>query len=355
MKNINNITKTTIFLIFVYFLDKILSMNITHSSKLLLGAKKNFDVVSGCHEIVVPNNFKKLVLNLSSENLDAILITDSKIERCDEKYDITKCCAKNSTFCIENIKPTKNDLKLNYCIRNTNIYACKLNNDNQFNSRLLHGEINISSNDTSVPINTEAIAQGNTTELPPNNTLTENDQSSMNNTLPPLISSGPGKITIEALVIKDQGCQTAEFIPEVACSTLGLQNCKNPDYCSDRCVYVECRTDLGNPNARVFSMCLPSNITDSDISNRCRNHITFTTNEPYVYKKQCEKISNDQGKDQYIGTSSHKFFKFLIFLMGVIVIFLCIASVYYRFSKKYNDGIPPFEAPWFMPNFIFPK
>jgi hypothetical protein len=352
--NINYIAKTTIFLIILNISETIISMEITNSSKILLGAKKTFEVQQGCHEIVIPNNFKKLVLNLNSENLDAILLTDSKIENCDEKYDITKCCTKNSTFCIENINPTKNDLNLNYCIRNTNLYACKLNKD-QGSIRILQGDAPTPTNESAIPINTDTKTQGNNTDSNASNTDTNTPQPSENNPSLPLISSGPGSITIEALVIKDQGCQTAEFIPEVACSTLGLQNCKNPQFCSDRCVYVECRTELENPNARVFSMCLPFNLTDSDISNRCRNHITFNTNEPFVYKKQCEKIPNDQNQDKYLGVSSHKFFKFLIFLMGAIVIILFVASVYYRFSKKYNDGIPPFEAPWFMPNFIFPK
>jgi hypothetical protein len=345
MKNFK-CTTSFMLIIILNLLKLIKSIEISKSSKILLGATNTFDIDHGCHEIIIPNNFKKLVINLNSENLDSILITDSKIQICDEKYDLTKCCQKNSTFCIVNKNPTKNDFNLNYCIRSTNLYACKLDVSNSTNRILQEISANLSD---------ETNTSNNNLE---NNTDSKDkpEESIITNPLPTSINKNPGKVTIETVIIKDQGCQTAEFLPEVECSTLGLQNCKNPNFCTDRCVYVECRKELENPDSRIFSMCLPYNLTESDITNRCRNHISFSDNQPNVYKKVCEKKMNDPGlNENFDSNSTHKFFKFLIFVMGVLVIFLFMASVYYRFSKKYNDGMPPFEAPWFIPNFIFPK
>lgn len=335
-----------IILILVNIFELTRSMDISNSSKMLLGATSTFEVQQGCHEIIIPNNFKKLVMNLNSENLDAFLITDSKIENCREIYDLSECCSKNSTFCIENKNPSKNDFNLNYCIRSTYLYACKLNPDTNSTSRILQEDTTQSTD--------ENLNSPNNTNLMFNNS-DSSYKTYQNNSSLIQSNSGPGIVTIDLSIIKDEGCQTAEFIPEVACSTLGLQNCKDPNFCSDRCVYVECRTEMENPNAREFSMCLPYNLTENDITNRCRNHITFSDSQPYVYKKYCERNPNDQSNNEFIGISSHSFFKLLVFIMGVFVILLFIASVYYRFSKKYNDDIPPFEAPSYIPNFIFPK
>lgn len=329
-------------------------MQITDSSKILLGATNTFNLHEGCKEIIITNNFLKLNLDINSSNLTSILITDSRIGDCQDNYNITKCCSRNSTFCIENKNPTTNQLKLNYCMRQTYLYACILDQSFVVQVRRLQGGELAMAGQELLMDGTDIFSLNDNTEQTNNFTDLVNissDNTTQTSFVAPILS---GVITLKTETKKGEGCQTAEFIPEVGCSTLGLQNCKDSQLCSDQCMYVECRTDLANADSRVFSMCLPVNLTDNDITNRCSNHITFSQSQPYVYKKSClNSIDNRQA--EISGYSSRTLFKFLLFILGTIIIVLFIASVYYRFSKKYNDGIPPFEAPWFFPNFIFPK
>jgi hypothetical protein len=99
-------------------------------------------------------------------------------------------------------------------------------------------------------------------------------------------------------------------------------------------------------------MCLPVNLTNSDIINRCRNHISFIDTEPQVYEKTCKRAFDQT--DIVQKDSSHTFFKFLAVVFGVTVLTIFIASVYYRF-KLSIDNAPPFDPPSIFPNFIFPR
>jgi hypothetical protein len=337
-----------------------------------LGLTKTFDLKGiECQEIIIPNNFKKLVLKLESKNLDRVLITDQKIERCTEGKDIEKCCSRNSTFCFENVNPTQNEFRLNYCIDYTYVYAC-----NVYDSRLryLEGEFNnIMINNTNL-LNTSQLNSSLLNNTRPDLILSNNTSTNVsltnftnNNSSQQTMSDSPpiftyenkqGQLTLTTSVIKGQGCQSTESVPETECSSIGLNSCKDQNKCITECSYVECRKELLDPGSRVFAMCLPSKLSDNEVLNRCRNHIVFssdentsTTIEPKVYKLTC----NRQEEFMYIPKeSSHAFFKFILILFGVVILTTFITSVYYRF-KMSMDGVPPFEAPAMVPNFIFPR
>ncbi len=292
--------------------SEVCSLNIKQAkNKTKLGLSETYEVIENeCREIIIPNNFKKLVLNLESDKLSRVLITDKRVEKCDETEELSKCCSRNSTFCIDNVNPTKNDFRLNYCIDFTYLYACNF------------GQKSLENNTT---LNSSEIAK---------------------NTSEPVKSS----IYLATSVVKGQGCHTTEFIAETACSSIGLVSCKDPQKCTSDCSYVECRKDLGDATSRVFATCLPSKLTNEDITNRCKNHVAFEKSAPQVFKLTCDKKDETYIPDK----SSHSFFKLLMIIMGVLILVIFISSVYYRF-KMGIDGIPPFDPPSFAPNFIFPR
>jgi hypothetical protein len=269
-----------------------------------LAENKTFIVTKDCKEIIIPNNYKKLILQIKSTNIDKVLLTDQRIDSCNDEYDIRNCCSANSTFCMENKNPSYNDFRLNYCIDYTFLYACIFNKPNDIS----------------------------------------------NNADLDIVKEGNIKVTTD--VVRGHGCNTAEFIPEVECSSLGLNACKDPKNCYKRCKYVECRTNELDVNTKVFSMCLPSNYTRNDISEKCKNHISFNNSMPGIYQQQCDRTlsENEHGKKE----SSRTFFKFLAVIFGMAMLITFIASVYYRF-KLSIDNSPPFEPPSLCPNFIFPR
>ena len=368
-------------------IEIITGINITPAAqRTKLGVKQSFEVNGvECEEIIIPNNYKKLVLNLESKSLDRVLITDVRIEKCGENFDLSKCCNRNSTFCIENVNPTQNDFRLNYCIDYTYVYACNVINPNKnMNLRFLEGEVNNTSNNTSKNtsnntsnntsisnqiinnslVENKTLINSNSTTNTTTNTVNDTKNSSISSTepnTPPVFTyeDKKGSLTVSTAIIKGQGCQTTENVPETECSSIGLVSCKDTNKCSTECSYVECRKELTDPGTRVFAMCLPSKLSDSEVINRCRNHVVFSPDsetssliQPQVYKKVCEKREEEL---QYIPKqSSHAFFKFILIIFGVVILAIFISSVYYRF-KMSMDGVPPFEAPAIVPNFIYPR
>lgn len=301
------------------------SLNIS-SDKMLLVDTQTFEVTKGCREIIIPNNYKKLILQLVSTNIDQILLTDQRINKCNDNSNIQNCCTSNSTFCMQNSNPSRNDFRLNYCIDYTYLYACILDS-NQIST------YNITANNTS---NTTNSTNAN---VQTNSAVYSSDQ-----------QAGTIKITTD--VVRGQGCNTAEFIPETDCSSVGINTCKDPVNCYRRCKYVECRKEQSDPSTKVFSMCLPVNLTTADIESRCKNHVSFNDTKPQVYEQVCNKVQDDTSFTK--SESSHTFFKFLAVIFGVLVLTTFIASVYYRF-KLSIDNTPPFDPPSICPNFIFPR
>ena len=291
------------------------SLNISKDNKMPLAFTKIFNITNECTEIQIPNNYKKLILKLESNSLNKILVTDMKIDSCNEKTNIKACCNKNATFCMENTNPTNNEFHLNYCIDYTYIYACKFKDDPKNIIKDL------------------------------NNTNT----SQLNNTI--IFPEKIANITVNADIVKGQGCTTAEYIAETECSTLGLINCLDQTKCFASCVYVECRQESASPKSKIFSMCLPSELRDSEIVSRCKNHVAFKDIIPEPFKVNC---TNPNEFDYDKKNSSHTFFKFLIVIFGVFVLILFISSVYYR-SHIGNYKTAPFEPPSICPNFIYPR
>lgn len=281
----------------LFFIENISSILIKNGfAKIKLNVTETYNINNNeCREVKIPNNFKKLILNIRSNNLDRVLITDQKIEKCSDPLSLASCCTRNSTFCIENLNPTKNDFNLNYCIDYTYLYACK-------------------------------------------NNLTSSAEAS--------------NVTITTNIIRGQGCQTTENIPEATCSSIGLNSCKDSQKCSPDCSYVECRQDEFDPSTRVFAMCVPSTDSSSDIISKCSNHVKFVDSQPEFYKLECSRT--DDMNSYTPPDSSHSFFKFLLILLGVVLIATFITSVFYRF-KLSMDGVPPFEPPAMIPEFIFPR
>jgi hypothetical protein len=276
------------------------SFNIYKNLTIPLDFSQQVDINTGCIGLTIPNNYKRLALNFNTTNIDKLLITDVSLEKCDESTNIEKCCSANSTFCINNSNPTNYNFKLNYCIDNTFVYACKFAN--------------------------------------PNNTETDSNNNS-------------SSIIVTTSIDSVNGCSTNEFIPETECSSLGIDTCKNPHLCVKKCSYVECRRDILRKETKVFDMCLPADTPMSETITRCANHIQFEGRTPEVYILPC---TNEVYVDDIRKEPSHKFFKLLLIVFGAIVLITFISSIYYRF-KINLDGTPPFDAPIFCPQFIFPR
>lgn len=343
------------------------SMEINKGNKMPLAFTKIFEAKKGCTEIQIPNNFKKLILKLNSNNLDRILVTDMKIDQCSEKYNIKACCSKNATFCMENSNPTQNEFHLNYCIDYTYIYACispddpifqeRYNQDNKISEAGKEKKID-SSNNTN---NINFLNETNNATLENNNTknrLLFNDKPKIfSNQKETLIESNTlfgeilGNIKVDADIKRGEGCTTAEYLPETECSTMGLLNCRDQTKCNKNCLYVECRQAAEDPKSKVFSMCLPADLRDSEIESRCKNHAAFKEIIPQPFKINCTNINefNYFKKD-----SSHTFFKFLLVIFGVFLLALFISSIYYRYHCS-NYKNEPFDPPSFCPNFVYPR
>lgn len=362
------------------------SLQINNSADIKLGETQTYAITKGCQEVRIPINYKRLVLNVESNNLQRVVITDKKISYCDGNKLSTSCCSKNSTFCMENDNPVKNEFRLNYCTDYTYVYACGYESISQL--RILQEEVaeppaNVSETNTTMenntnpsPVVTPTSNNTNSTSstfTPTNSTLINNMNSTSeipapvptNSTIiknetkpvPPIASpNGPGSLTLTTSIIKGQGCITTENFEETKCSSLGIEACQDKQSCSPKCSYVECRKERNDPYSKVFSLCLPSQLNDLEMISRCKNHIDFVEPEqitPQLYRKDCNKeISMEDEEVQK--ESSHSFFKFLLVIFGVIVLTTFIASVYYRF-KVSIDGVPPFEPPSIFPNFIFPR
>jgi len=321
------------FLITFVFIQYTSTMIIQKEEKLLLPQTKLFDVWNGCREIRIPINYKKLKIKIKSTNINRLLVTDERINTCNQIWDIKSCCMKNSTFCMENSNPTKNEFQLNYCIDQTFIYACyspedpsnnltkiidkdedeeekekeKINNDNDKNNT----EIN--NNETKIIENDKTI----------NNTYVEGNS---NSTAKRILNTEEtvGQILINATIIKGEGCTTAEYLPETECSTLGLINCLDQKKCNKACSFVECRKTKEDEKSKVFSMCLPKELEETEIQERCGNHVAFKDITPQIKKIPCTNQRDITGKEK---VSSHIFLNFLLVLSGSFALIFFISSV----------------------------
>ena len=349
------------------------TMEIHRGNKIPLAFTKIFEGKKGCTEIQVPNNYKKLVLKLNSNNLDRILVTDMKINQCSENYNIKACCSKNATFCMENSNPTQNEFHLNYCIDYTYIYACVSPDDPIFHERNNQDNKIV---DTGKDMNTDKTNNTNSSKiisldsdlknetngpLVKNNTnsrlLFDNNPKMFSKQKENIIESNIlfgeilGNIKVDADIKRGEGCTTAEYLPETECSTIGLLNCRDQTKCNKNCIYVECRQAAEDPKSKVFSMCLPADLRDSDIESKCKNHAAFKEIIPQPFKINC---TNTIGFNYVRKDSSHTFFKFLLVIFGVFLLALFISSIYYRYHCS-NYKNEPFDPPSFCPNFVYPR
>lgn len=346
------------------------SMELHKGNKMPLAFTKLFEGRKGCTEIEIPNNYKKLVLKLNSNNIDRILVTDMKIEECNEKYNIKSCCNRNATFCMENSHPTKNEFHLNYCIDYTFIYACVSQDDPIFQERYnenykfnnsekeIESQRNNSENENKINmLDFDLINQTNDTLKNDSNSRNlifmnqKSDQKEFTIDSNSLFEQVLGNIKVDVDIKRGEGCTTAEYLPETECSTLGLLNCRDQTKCNRNCIYVECRKEFEDPKSKVFSMCLPSDFKDFEIENKCKNHAEFKEINPQPYRINC---TNTYDSDNIRKESSHTFFKFLLIIFGVLLLALFITSIYYRYHCS-NYKYEPFDPPSFCPNFVYPR
>ena len=157
-------------------------------------------------------------------------------------------------------------------------------------------------------------------------------------------------ITITTKVINEEGCHFAEFMDETECANVGIEVCKNPNTCNTKCQYVNCLT---NQEKEIFSMCLPINYTMTKIVSRCENHIEFNS-EGKGGKVSIHKCDREL-EETKVTSFTHKIFKGIAVIFGTSLLALVMASVYYRFKTSMDVNTPPFDPPWFCPNFIFPR
>lgn len=158
-------------------------------------------------------------------------------------------------------------------------------------------------------------------------------------------------VTITTNVVEGDGCQTAEFTDETECAIMGIQNCKDQTKCNKNCQYVECLT---SQEKKILSLCLPVNFSMSDVVGRCENHRDFNIDGKggKVNILQCEK---ENGSDKSSNKIGHKIIKGLAIVIGMLGLGLFMTSIYYRFKTAMDVNRPPFNPPWFCPNFIFPR
>ena len=210
-----------IYILICYFLLTIKIINsieIVRGSKILLSSNTNFSIPKNkCLEILIPNNFKKIKMYLKSNEINDLLLTDKKINSCQNNDLIGDCCGNNSTFCIKETFPSYNYYHLYNCLESSYLYVCGNNNKN--------------------------------------------------------ISSS---IKIILYVIKDEGCQFDEDNnDEAICAKIGLSECKKQTNSRKKCQYIEC---FSEKNEKLIDLCLPSYLSDEEINEKCSNHIDYGEN-----------------------------------------------------------------------------
>jgi hypothetical protein len=269
-----------------------LTLNVFDNKLILLDDSQEYTIIKGCTEVTIPSNYKRIILNTNSTNVDKILMTDVNIANCTDA-NIENCCPSNSMLCIKNSLADSSEFKLNYCIDNTYLYACRSDNLN---------------------------------------------------------NSDSSTIAISTKVIKGVGCTNTELLEETECASIGIENCGDQHHCLQQCSLAECRTDTLHKQTKVYSMCVPAETSTADIRSKCKNHAAFENHDPEIYILPCtNEVYIEEEQD-----SSHKFFKLLLIVFGTAVLITFISSIYYRF-KINLDGNPPFEPPIFCPQFIYPR
>ena len=207
------------------FINLIKTFDIIKGSKALLSSNTNYSIPKNkCKEIKIPNNFKKIKIYTSSNEINEILLTDKIINSCDNNQSIYDCCNINSTFCLKETNPSNNYYHIYNCMESSYIYACGNNNEN--------------------------------------------------------ISSS---LNIKVFVIKEEGCQIEEYDDEVKCGSLPLSECNNESNIIKKkhnsCQYVEC---LSENNEKLMGLCLPKNYTDDKINEKCSYHANYGENGKFI-------------------------------------------------------------------------
>ena len=271
---------------------------ISLTSRIYLSSFQTFPLQHNtCIEIIIPNNYKKINLTTTStDSTSSFLLTDIQLPSklnitLNNMFTLSDYCQHNATFCIEDTNTKSVFYTLNYCLENTFLYVCTTNNTDSF-------------------------------------------------------------ISLETTVIKGEGCQIAEYLEETECSNMGIQSCQDDSTCSKSCQYAEC---FNSEDKKILSLCLPVNFTLNDIVMRCDNHLEFNENGKggKVKIKQCiNEIGGGYKKEESFGK---KFFKFILVCLGMGLLSLLMSSVYYRFKTSMDVNRPPFNPPWFCPNFIYPR
>lgn len=255
------------------------------SFKTLLNSKNDYNIaINKCFLIKVNHLFQHITLNINSQGIKRIIITNEKIDN----FNIKTLCNSNSLMCFEYNNPKIINYVSNYCILSTYIYGCNI-------SLFEQGIINISSN-----------------------------------------------------LNKEKNCISNKNNLFVECSKLS-ERCNNVDYCFTNCEYLNCINNSDIQKGKI-SLCIPKS-KDEIKKELCEN--IFTSKLVSYESIPCES-NRDLNKINSSESKQNKLFKSISIIIGIIIVLLILSSLYYRIKLKEN-GYPPFEAPFFIPGFIFPK
>ena len=69
-------------IIIIFFeISKIIDITIRKGGKILLFSSQTIMIPNNiCEEMIIPNNYKKLIINIDSKNISQFVLTDIKIE-----------------------------------------------------------------------------------------------------------------------------------------------------------------------------------------------------------------------------------------------------------------------------------
>ncbi len=152
-------------------------------------------------------------------------------------------------------------------------------------------------------------------------------------------------VSVKSHVNKGVGCIPIEKTVWTDCAGLN-NNCINPNTCSIKCEKLTC-----NSNDKSYSICTPIQSTEKRKAT-CSEFFS----DSQVSVQQCtpskdNKTDIEESSNDY---SSNRFIKLLAIMIGVIIFGIIMSSFYYRIKLK-EHGVPPFEPPFYMPGFIYPR
>lgn len=146
---------------------------------------------------------------------------------------------------------------------------------------------------------------------------------------------------VEFIVLYAEGQKACDSVEETDLAICGAMNEKQCDVCDGECRIARCREKKTDRIQGI--MCLPTNTTIEEITDRCT---AFKNNESGEWKRECDMTvrTGDVGA----------LYAFISSVLILAYLCLCVSVFWYNFYMK-RAGRPPVHCPRFCPDLLYPR